>query len=196
VVLDKIDVRGLLLRCTVELVQEPGPRPLLLRDGDRVTASPELSSLLYRLAGHDAELLFIELAAQPGARPRRVCMGTLGPLHLGELPRHGELAVLLAGPGAALASFGLDTAASTLEASDAPGHGAARNNDPLTALLGERLSAGARSEYDSTRQRLGYQVTRDRKFVADTESLPAVTALCKKAGTRNVIYPLRMGSPG
>ena len=66
-----------------------------------------------------------------------------------------------------------------------------RNNDPLADLLGQHLSPTGRAEYEEARQRLGYRVTKDRKFVVDRESLPAVTALCQGAGTRNVIYPLR-----
>jgi hypothetical protein len=180
--LDKLDARGLLLRCTVELCQGPSPRPLVRRDGEQVAATPELHGLLYRLAAHDAELLFIELFAQPGVQPRRVCIGTIGPLYLAELPQPSGLGALLRGPGAALGSFGLTTAASEL----AEG----RDNDPLSQSMCQRLSAPARAQYDKTRQRLGYHVTRDRKFVADPDSLPHLLALCQQAGTRNVIYPL------
>lgn len=183
VILDKLDARGLLLRCTVELSQGPAARPLIARSGDAVSAAPELLALLYRLAGHDAELLFIELAAQPGITVRRVVIGTAGPLHLPELPPHAELGPLRLEPDAVIGTFGIDTAACDLTAD--------RDNDPLTALFSQRLSAGARSEYERAQRRLGYRVAKDRKFVADPQTLPALAALCQKAGTRNVIYPLR-----
>lgn len=182
VTLDKLDARGLLVRCMVELVQGPSPRPLIERRGEHVAAAPELQALLYRRAAQDAELLFIELAAQPGVSVRRVCVGTIGPLHPPELPSSEGLGELRRGPAGQLATFSVDTAACDLTAD--------RNNDPLTDLLGQRLSAAARAEYEEARQRLGYRVTKDRKFVVDGESLPAVTALCQGAGTRNVIYPL------
>lgn len=184
VTLDKLDARGLLRRCTAELSQGPTARPLIERSGESVAAAPELLALLYRLAAHDAELLFIELSAQPAVAVRRVSIATVGPLHLPELPPQEEgLGALRGGPAAMLGTFGVDTAAR-----DLPGD---RDNDPLTQLLAQRLSAGARSEYERAQRRLGYHVAKDRKFVADPESLPAVSALCHKAGTRNVIYPLR-----
>lgn len=183
VTLDKLDALGLLRRCTVELSQGPAPRPLIERSGESVAAAPELLALLYRLAAHDAELLFIELSAQPGVAVRRVSIATVGPLHLPELPPQEGLGELRSGPGAMIGTFGVDTAASDL-AGD-------RDNDPLTQMLAQRLSPGARSEYERAQRRLGYHVAKDRKFVADPDSLPAVSALCQKAGTRNVIYPLR-----
>ena len=182
--LDKIDSRGRLVRCTVELVQGPSARPLVELRGDEVIAAPALQALLYRRAAHDAELLFIELAAQPAVQARRVSIGTIGPLYLGELPMQDGLGALLSGPGSALASFATDLAASDLTAD--------RDNDPLTDQLTDRWSPAARGDREKTRQLLGYHVTRDRKFVVDAASLPAVTALCQAAGTRNVIYPLRV----
>lgn len=183
VTLDKLDARGLLVRCMVELVQGPSPRPLIERRGEQVAAAPELQALLYRRAGQDAEFLFIELAAQPGVRVRRVCVGTIGPLYPPGLPAQPGLGELRRGPAGQLATFSVDTAACDLLTD--------RNNDPLADLLGQHLSPTGRAEYEEARQRLGYRVTKDRKFVVDRESLPAVTALCQGAGTRNVIYPLR-----
>lgn len=183
--LDKIDARGLLLRCTVELCQGPASRPLVVHShsGDSVAAAPELKALLYRRAGHDAELLFIELAAQPGVTVRRVGIGTAGPLHLPELPPQEGLGALRGGPGSLIGTFATDTAACDL--------GEDRDNDPLSDLLSHRLSSAARAEYEQARKRLGYHVAKDRKFVADADSLPAISELCRRAGTRNVIYSLR-----
>jgi len=190
--LDKISNFGHLVRLSADFWQLGSGSPLVSTDAERetVSARPELRSLLYRLAGMEAEYTFMQLGAVQGITVQRICRGVIGPLYLGEVFRLGAaqrsadgLGRLLAQPQSCIASVGLELVATDI-AQDS-------NNDPFGNILVERLSEQAASEYQKARQVFGYRVFRDRKFVADGATAPALQALCQAAGTRNVIYPLK-----
>ncbi|MBN1774813.1 MAG: hypothetical protein JXB32_26375 [Deltaproteobacteria bacterium] len=82
--------------------------------------------------------------------------------------------------GGFVAMFAVDTAARDLAAD--------RDNDPFADLLVDRPTAEARGEYDAARQRLGYKVFKDRKFVAPRAAVAPLQALCASRNARNVCY--------
>jgi hypothetical protein len=104
---------------------------------------------------------------------------------MAELPASIPFGPLVKGPRGAFASFALELAGRDI--------GRDFNNDPLRYLLLENLSASTLSCSDRSRMRLGYRVYRDRKFVADLASQPALESLCRSAGTRNIIYTAALG---
>ena len=68
-----------------------------------------------------------------------------------------------------------------------------KSNDPLSPLLALRLAPAEAARYRSLRERYPFKVFKDRKFVA-TPGLKAVAqAVCEAAGTRNILYDLRVG---
>ena len=184
-VLDKLDARGLPLRCTAEVVQRSDATPYITLHGDRAEAKRELWGTIYRLVSLDAELTFLQLQSLAGLYVHSVTVGTVGPLLCGSLDSTapGDWPIGLARrPDTAILTC--CTEALTRE------EGPDRDNDPLSPLRARSLSAAARCEYESTRLRHGYRVSRDRKFVADSASLPAIKALCEQARTSNIIYAL------
>lgn len=183
--LDKLDARGLPLRCVAEITQGPDAPPLITLQGERAEAKKELWGTLYRLISLDAELTFIHLHALPGLKVHKISVGTVGPLLCGAVAAlRPQLlpASLLQRKETALLTCAVDII--TRE------EGPDRDNDPLAPLWSTALSSSARGEYAQARKRLGYRISRDRKFVADAASLPAIQALCAQAGTNNVIYTL------
>lgn len=183
VILDKVDENNLYMRCTVEMSQRVPAlesHQLLSLSGQDVAASPELVARMSELASLDAEYTLIELASVPGVTVHRVSRATIGPCFLAELPRTPPLGALLAGRRGAIATFGLDVAARDLLADG--------NNDPLPSPRRDNMPVELRSEYERARIRLDYRVFRDRKFVTDLATQPALEQLCQAAGTRNIIY--------
>lgn len=67
-----------------------------------------------------------------------------------------------------------------------------RHNDQLECGFTDRLSEQARGEYDEARQRYGYRVFKDRKFVVcgAGEPLSQLRQLCTERGTRSIVYRL------
>ena len=189
--LDKLDARGLPLRCTAELTQRPDAEPLIVLHGDRAEAKRELWGMIYRLVSLDAELTYLQLQSVPGLNVHSVTIGTVGPMLCGSLVDALDWPLAIArGADTAVLTCGVDTVLRNERAAIDP-HGAPdRNNDPLSPLRTGALSAEARREYEQTRQRLGYRISKDRKFVADRESMAAIKALCAQAGTSNLVYAL------
>lgn len=190
IIVDTIDQDDLYSRCTVELSQRVSgleAHQLLSLRGSDLSASPQLRERMSELATLDAEYILIQLAAVPGVTVHRVCRATIGPFYLAELPRTPPLGGLLSGRRGAIAAFGLDLAARDLLSSG--------SNDPLPNLRRDSMPMELRAEYEQARVRLDYRVFRDRKFVTDLSTQPALEQLCRTAGTRNIIYVAAPSSP-
>lgn len=184
VVFDKLDAAGLFVRHSVDLAEQAATwsRPLVALDGDVARKTEALESLVHRFGTLDAELMFVQLAADPTLRVERVVKGTVGPAWTRPDEAPSQLAAALSEPGALVMSFALDMAAVDL-ADD-------RDNDPLDDPLAARLTPEARAEYEAARRRLGFKVFRDRKFVVTANARAAVERLCAERGTRCIIYTL------
>ena len=178
---DKLDGWGLLVRYSLDFAQtaEAWGRRVVLLDADDGRQTEGFRSLICNIASDDAEFTFLRLATLGGLEVERVVKGVVGPLCLpwtrGEAPVRGIL-----GADGFVAMFALDMAAVDVPAD--------RDNDPFAELLRERLSPEARGEYDASRERFGYKVFKDRKFVAPRAVVPALKSLCESCGARNVIY--------
>jgi hypothetical protein len=189
-VIDRIDGKGLPSRCTIELTetpQETDTTPLLLRVGDGLALSKVRQAALLRLAAGDAESTFIALSNLPGVVVQRVACGTVGPFCLAELPPAIPFSAMISSPAGALATFALEVAAR-----DVTHDG---SSDPLAHLLLPALPDESQASREQSRVRLGYRVHRDRKFVVDLASQPALEGMCRAAGTRNIIYPAALSRP-
>ncbi len=188
-VLDKLDARGLPLRCTAEVVQRSDATPYITLHGDRAEAKRELWGTIYRLVSLDAELTFLQLRSLAGLHVHSVTIGTVGPLLCGSLQLVEDS--VAAGEWPVTLTRRSDTAILTCSVESVTREeGPDRDNDPLSPLRAQSLSAAARTEYEQARLRHGYRVSKDRKFVADSASLPAIKALCEQARTSNIIYAL------
>ncbi|MBI5499946.1 MAG: hypothetical protein HY907_06865 [Deltaproteobacteria bacterium] len=181
VVLDKLDASGLFVRYSLDFAQtsEAWARPVVLLQADDARHTEGFRSLIYQFTSYDAEFTFLRLATMGGLAVERVVKGVVGPLCLpwtkGEAPVRDIL-----GADGFVAMFALDMAAVDVPAD--------RDNDPFADLLREKLSPEARAEYDASRQRYGYKVFKDRKFVAPRGVVAGLKGLCEGRGGRNVIY--------
>ncbi len=205
--LTKLDGSGLYMHLTIELTQVSSAwrRKVvdLDEDGESAAANQEFRTLIYRCAALDAESLFIRLHGIEGVTVERVQRGVVGPLlfrlpsaegvdvtlqpegHLGRAWHHW-----LAGPGAqakgpeVLATFASDVAASDIREE--------KSNDPLSPLLSAVIEEGERARYQAIRQRYPFKVYKDRKFVATRGLKGLVKVLGDAAGTKNIVYDLRL----
>jgi hypothetical protein len=183
VIVDTVELTGLIVRFTVEMAetaQSVESQQLLIRNGSELYVSPDLRNRLSMLATASAESAFMELSAQPGVMVQRVAKATVGPFCLAELPATLPFGPLLTDPRGAFASFAFDVAALDIVRDG--------NNDPLPHRLMEGMAPDVVAENERARLRLGYHVYRDRKFVTDSTTLPAIEELCRSAGTRNIVY--------
>jgi len=185
VTLDKLDASGPFVRYTLDVSQVSSiwNRPLITLAADHASHTQALKSLVYRYSHLDAELAFTRLATSDGLHVERVIKGSIGPVWAG--PEEAPEALKSAWddhPDALIATFGLDMATIDVAADG--------DNDPLEDLLAEQLSPGARAEYEASRQRFGYRVFKDRKFVCTPAARAAVAGLCRAQGTRNIVYGL------
>jgi hypothetical protein len=181
VVLDKLDASGVFVRYTIDLTQQAAAwnRQLVVLDDDSTRHTEGFRSLIYQFTSYDAEFTLVRLATLGGLEVERVIKGVVGPVCFPWTRGHEELRPVV-GPDGFVAMFAVDTAAQDLAAD--------RDNDPFADLLGDRLTAEARGEYDAARQRLGYKVFKDRKFVAPRAAVAALQALCAGRRARNVCY--------
>lgn len=205
--LTKLDGSGLYMHLTIELTQVASTwrRKVvdLDEDGESAAASQAFRTLIYRCAALDAETLFIRLHGIEGVTVERVQRGVVGPLlfrlpastgieatlepegYLGQAWQHW-----LAGPGAAakgpevLATFASDVAAIDIRDE--------KSNDPLSPLLGAVIEDKERARYQSMRERYPFKVFKDRKFVATRGLKDLVKVIGDAAGTRNIVYDLRL----
>jgi hypothetical protein len=155
-------------------------------DEDAARHTEELRATVYRYTTLDAEFTFFELARFGQLTVKQVIKGTVRPLWFAGHAAGGPLGALLAPhPRGMVATFALDMAATDL-AED-------RDNDPIEDLMAAHLSGKAREDYEQARERYGYRVFKDRKFVASPELADDLRAFCAAAGTKNVIKTLSGG---
>lgn len=178
--LDKLDASGVFVRYVIDLAQK-GYRsgPLSLDDADVARQSEEFRALIYKFTSLDSEFTFVKLASIAAVTPERVCKGVVGPFWF-DFCRVPEALAPVVRDGGFVASFALDTAAVDV----AEG----RNNDPFATLAHDRLSPAARGAYESVRQRSGYRVFKDRKFVVPRDRVSQMREICAAMGTKNIIY--------
>ncbi len=182
IIFDKLDATGILVRYSIDLSQRSAAfdRAIVTLDDDEAGHTEALRSMIFRFTSLDAEMTFAKLAVIEGVDVERVVKGVVGPFFFSDMDVPDPLQqALVEYPDGFVGTFALDMAALDV-ASD-------RDNDPLSTALAERLSPEAREEYQRARSRFGYKVFKDRKFVASSELRPCVDALCRGAGTRNLI---------
>lgn len=179
---DKLDGSGVLVRYTIDLVQSASVwrRPIVQLDDDHAQATEALRAMVYRHAGFDAELTYLNLSALDDIEVERVLKTTIGPIYVASLGQRGPYAQRLSDGGAVIATFGYDEASAT-RADDL-------DNDPLTSALSDRLSPDAKAGYERARTERKFGLHRDRKFAVDEFSEAIVKMSCGAAGTKNVIY--------
>ena len=205
--LTKLDATGLYVRITIELTQVASMwrRKVsdLDADGESAAANEAFHATVYRNASYDAEHLFIHMHDIEGVSVDRVQRGVIGPV-LFRLP-DGASCVVPAEPAQSNQRLAhawtrwLETATS-----DAPelvmcfqSDIAARDvreeksNDPLEDLLSTSIQDSERARYQHTRERFPFKVFKDRKFVVTKGTEVLAQAICKAAGTKNLIYKLR-----
>ncbi|MFC1610051.1 hypothetical protein ACFL6C_03780 [Myxococcota bacterium] len=185
VVLDKLDVSGVFVRYTIDLGQQASVwnRPMVTLTEDTAGHTEELRGLIYQFTSFDSEFMFAKLVSVGGLKVERVVKGTIGPFFFGGMRAPVPLQPILEQDGVFVATFSLDMAACDL-ASD-------RDNDPIDDLMVESLTEGARQTYHQARDRYGYKVFKDRKFVVPRYVADAVRAFCDASGTRNIVYAVR-----
>lgn len=197
--LTKLDATGNIIRVKVELTQQgKGGRKGVELDVEDKTASArdDLHATIYRHAAFDAETLFLRLNELPGVEVERVERGVIGPAVV-QLDDGRRFPAELDGPLAhAFANFEVAKGACELMLTLQSDFAARdlseeRSNDPLTPLLRDRIEPSERDRYERNRQAQVFKVFKDRKFVATRALLPLAKVICKAAGTKNIIYPLR-----
>lgn len=209
--LTKLDPSGTYVRIGIDLTQVAGSwRRAVIElgaDGETAAADQAFHATVYRHASFDAETLFLRMHEVEGVSVERVQRGVIGPACFC-MPGDGDeaapvfpqelapsrlavawhaylprLPVAARGRANLLVSFQSDIAARELPEE--------RSNDPLEPLLSARIEDSERARYLHARQRFGFRVFKDRKFVATRDLEPLAHAVCDAAGTRNLIYPLR-----
>lgn len=186
ITLDKLDVNGVFVRYAIDLGQRDSvwSRAVVSLEAEHARHTEELQTLIYRFSSVDAELTFAQLAARGSLLVERVAKGVVGPFYMAPAAAPAGLREILeAHPGAIVATCALDMAACDL-ATD-------RDNDPIEDPLATRLSEQGRAQYEEARAAYGYKVFKDRKFVVRPDLVDAVTAYCRAAGTRNIVYARR-----
>ena len=186
VVLDKLDVSGTFVRYTIDLGQTASVwnRPMVALTEETAGHTEELRSLIYQFTSFDSEFMFAKLVSVGGLTVERVVKGTIGPFFFSGMKSPVPLQPVLAEEGSFVASFSLDMAALDL-AND-------KDNDPIDDLMEASLTDDARATYFRARERYGYKVFKDRKFVVPGHLVEPFQAFCRAAGTRNIIYPVRL----
>ena len=209
--LTKLDASGVYLRLLIELTQVSSlwRRKVidLDEDGETAAANEAFRSTVYRCADLDAETLFVRLHGIEGVRVERVARGVIGPALFSLPAGEGVMVRRTAeapddplgrawhawslGAGAAeterpelLVAFATDCAAGDIREE--------KSNDPLSPLLAARLAPAEIARYRSLRERYPFKVFKDRKFVATPGLKAMAQAVCAAAGTRNILYDLRV----
>lgn len=206
--LTKLDATGLYVRITIELTQVASAwrRKVidLDADGESAEANEAFHATVYRNASFDAEHLFIHMHDIEGVSVDRVQRGVVGPVLFSLPDPETSERVVPAEPNKAnphlahawrrwlesatdkpelLATFQTDIAARDIKEE--------RSNDPIEGLLSANIQDSERARYEDTRRRFPFKVFKDRKFVATRGLEPLARAICKAAGTKNLVYRLR-----
>ena len=201
----KLAGSGLYTKISVDLVQTSGAwsHELVRVDADRevVNATAGLRTTVYKLATYDAETLFARLQELDGVEVQRVERGVMGPI-LFAVPHEGRVTCPVQPAPTPLATAWAEdlTASPAGSGRDArdllnrPG-GVGREgrpkHDPLSGLLGEAIRPDDHARYEELRRRHSFRVYKDRKFVITPRFDALVKGVCERAGTRNLIYPVR-----
>ena len=185
VVLDKLDVRGLFVRYTIEVSQEDDywNKPIATLDQDDAEHTDSFRSLIYSFSSLDSEFTFSKLAALGGLEVERVVKGTIGPIYFPGMPAPEPIEAILESHPEYIASFSVDMAATDLVDD--------KDNDPMDDLMADSLSEDAKRGYEHARGRFGYKVFKDRKFVTTRDLMAPLKAYCEASGTKNIIYRTR-----
>lgn len=185
VILDKLDVSGVFVRYSIDLAQtdEFWTERVVRLDDEAAQHTESFRSLVYKFTSYDAEFTFVKLATMPNLTVERVIKGVVGPFCFPWVQSPPALQPLLAQDVRSFAAmFALDMAAIDISAD--------RDNDPFEDLIIERLSADARTGYEQARNKYGYKVFKDRKFVCTRPLLDPLRQLCTREQTKNIIYPV------
>lgn len=183
VILDKLDASGVFVRYSVDLSQQASvwTRPMVVLDDETAHHTDDLKALVYRFSSLDAELTFANLVTTEGLGVERVCKGTIGPVFWSEHSHSSPFGSLLdAHEAGVVATFALDMASVDVAAD--------RHNDPLEGPMTSRLSDGAQNAYRQAREKIGFHVYKDRKFVVSSELADAIQDFCKAQSTQNIVY--------
>ena len=183
VILDKLDVSGVFVRYSIDLAQtdDAWTERVVVLDEEAARHTEVFRSLVYKFTSYDAEFTFVKLATIGNLTVERVIKGVIGPFCFPWVHGPERLQPMLS-PGQYVAMFALDMAAVDLAAD--------RDNDPFEDLIIARLSPEARDGYEQARQRYGYRVFKDRKFVVSRELVEPLRAICAEEKTKNIIYPV------
>lgn len=184
VVLDKLDVSGAFVRYSIDLAQTDDfwTERVVVLDDEAASHTEVFRSLVYKFTSYDAEFTFVKLATIGNLTVERVIKGVIGPICFPWVHGPEALRRMLASEQQCVAMFALDMAATDLAAD--------RDNDPFEDLIVDRLSPEARFGYDQARQKYGYHVFKDRKFVASRELIDPLRQLCASENSKNIIYAL------
>lgn len=206
--LTKLSASGCYVHLVVELWQTASlwSHKLVSVDaaGEVAEGTEALRGMVYRFADFDAETLFVRLHELEGVSVERVQRGVIGPalwaiydgttLHRVAEPGDDALARTWSSwlPGGAIETpqlvLGLATDTAALDVRDEA------SNDPLVALLADQVTETERARYRILRERHPFRVYKDRKFVTTAATRPLVEAVCRTAGTKNLIYVLAPGA--
>lgn len=182
VVLDKLDAKGFFVRYSIDLAQTSDfwTEQVVMLDEEAARQTETFQSLIYKFTSFDAEFTFVKLATMGGLAVERVVKGVIGPFCF-TWARGPEQVKALVREDQVVAMFALDMASIDLAAD--------RDNDPFEDLIIERLSPEARQGYEQAREKYGYKVFKDRKFVSSRDLVSGLHEVCAARGTRNIIYP-------
>ena len=184
VVLDKLDVSGAFVRYSINLAQKDDfwTERVVVLDDEAASHTEVFRSLVYKFTSYDAEFTFVKLATIGNLTVERVIKGVIGPVCFPWVQGPEALGQMLSHPQQCVAMFALDMAATDLAAD--------RDNDPFDDLIVDRLSAEARFGYEQARQKYGYHVFKNRKFVASRELVGPLRQLCASENSKNIIYTM------
>jgi hypothetical protein len=201
----KLAGSGLYTKVTVDLIQTGGmwSHELVRVDAERevVAATAGLRTTVYKLATYDAETLFARLQKLDGVEVQRVERGIMGPVLFALGHDDGVVCPLQPAPTPLATAWAADISAKPPDglemvatfATDLAGVDVKqdRSNDPLEGLLGDAIAADKQVRYAELRREHSFRVYKDRKFVVTGRFKELVQGVCDRAGTRNLIYPLR-----
>ncbi|MDE2292417.1 MAG: hypothetical protein KGL53_10070, partial [Elusimicrobia bacterium] len=185
VVFDRYDAaEDVWTRYTLQLEQtDPGwgGGAVLERSGDYTRQTSAFRTMMERYAQDDSEIAFLLLGKHEGLRVEEVVRGRVGPLWSpfcppppGWFPPDPAGCYVLHCP--------LDRAALGMEAD--------QDQDPFSKLFREFLSEDSRPVVEEAAARLGYRVSKERKFACTPQAAALLEKRLAEAGTRNVIYTI------
>ncbi len=182
IIMDKLGVEGSFTRTSIELSQtnDSWNQEALRLEGENVAHTTSFRTLIYSMSSTGAEMLFHRLEADEMLEVGQVTRGTIGPIFMAGIGVPEGLEELIGRAQHPVFSFALDSASRQQKQS--------RFNDPFAAPT---LDQGFGEDFLlSARQRHGYQVFRDRKFVVEGALAEKLQEACRARGTRNIVYKL------